>query len=99
MKTIMMKMAFVGLLVFGSATNSGCDTLKRIGAEIRRLFDCDCLCQCAEGYRGGGDGVNGGGTSFRCIPMGNSQTCQDACSWQSLTSATGGGNLVACIAI
>ncbi len=99
MKMMLKKLALVAVLVFATMTNDGCATLKRIGAGIQHLFDCECLCQCAETFRGGGDGTDtGGGTSFRCINKGSLSSCGEACGFQALPGAAG-GNLVVCISI
>jgi len=88
------------LWVWFARTQTGCDQLNKLGVEVTHLFSCECVCECLEGYRGGGDGdINGGGVSFRCVGRNGAATCGEACEFQGLPGLAGGGSLLACFAL
>jgi len=98
-KSAMRKAVLLGALAFAGFSQGGCKDVQKFLVEIGNLFQCECLCECAEGYRGGGDGsFDGGGVSFRCISKGGLSDCGNACLFQGATTAAG-GNLLACFQV
>jgi hypothetical protein len=98
-KSAMRKAVLLGALAFAGFSQGGCKDVQKFLVELGNLFQCECLCECAEGYRGGGDGTfDGGGVSFRCISKGGLSDCGNACLFQGATTAAG-GNLLACFSV